>query len=192
MGHNGVFNDVRDGAGKLSSLLVACRLESVVEGVIELMEEKSKDGAGSGFAEHGATSLRALRNLLQQEDSNTESIRELTIVVPLLGKIHVRRNPPTIQQPMPHSQATSDVIPQPSSWVSQEQMVSAAYNPQINTSAYMQDALVAGNGRPEMPWADFSWSIEDAGNNLLDDALMEQAFGQTALWQNAYYNMPFS
>lgn len=169
------------------------RLEDVVEGVIELMEEKSKDGAGSGFAEHGATSLRALRNLLQQEDSNTESIRELTVVVPLLGKIHVRRNLPTIQPPIPHSQATSDVMPQSTSWVPQEQMVPATYNPQLNTSTYMQDALISGNGRPDMPWGDFSWSIEDAGNNLLDDALMADAFSQTALWQNAgYYNIPFS
>lgn len=168
------------------------RLEGVVEGVIELMEEKSKDGAGSGFAGHGATSLRALRNLLQQEDSNAESIRELTVVVPLLGKIHVRRNLPTTQPRQSHVQATSDAIPQSTSWVPQEQMVSAAYNPRLNTSTYMQDALMAGNGRPDMPWGDFSWSIEDAGNNLLDDSLMAEPFGQTALWQNAYYNMPFS
>ncbi|OJJ05086.1 hypothetical protein ASPVEDRAFT_55096 [Aspergillus versicolor CBS 583.65] len=156
------------------------RLEGVVEGVIELMEEKSKDGAGSGFAGHGATSLRALRNLLQQEDSNAESIRELTVVVPLLGKIHVRRNLPTAQPRQSHVQATSDAIPQSTSWVPQEQMVSAAYNPRLNTSTYMQDALMAGNGRPDMPWGDFSWSIEDAGNNLLDDALMAEPFGQTA------------
>lgn len=37
-----------------------------------------------------------------------------------------------------------------------------------------------------------SWSIEDAGDNLLDDALMAENFNQAALWQNAYYNIPFT
>ncbi|KAL4783316.1 major facilitator superfamily domain-containing protein [Aspergillus varians] len=160
------------------------RLEGVVAEVLDLMEEKSKDGVGSGFAGHGANTLRALRQLLQQQDSNTAPVDELTVKVPLLGKVHIRRNRPTVQPYIPHSQLPLETVPQSTSWASQEQMLHAAYNPQLNTRTYMPDALLPGHGRPETQWESLSWSIEDGGDNLLDDALMAETFDQSALWQN--------
>ncbi|KAL4911709.1 major facilitator superfamily domain-containing protein [Aspergillus aurantiobrunneus] len=166
------------------------RLEGVVAQVIELMEEKSKDRAGSSFAERGANTLRALRSLLQQEDTDKASARELTVNVPLLGNIHIRRNMPKTQPPVPQTQPPAELMPQSSGC--NQQMIPVPYNPQLNTTAYMQDAILAGYGPPEMQWENLSWSIEDGGDNLLDDVLMGENFDQVTKWQNAYYNFPFS
>ncbi|KAL4933025.1 major facilitator superfamily domain-containing protein [Aspergillus undulatus] len=158
------------------------RIEGVVTQVIELMEEKSKDGVGSDFAERGASTLRALSKLLQQDASeNAPKEQELTVNVPLLGKIHVRRNCPAT--PSSHTPQLSDVIPPSTSWPSQAQMVYTAFNPQPHTSTYPQDPLQASHGGP-MQWEPLSWSVENGGDNLLEDALMIESFDQAAIWQN--------
>ncbi|KAL5341408.1 major facilitator superfamily domain-containing protein [Aspergillus crustosus] len=165
------------------------RLEATVSEVIELMEEKSKEGAGSDFAERGATTLRALRNLLQQDHNNADGVQELTVNVPLLGKIHIRRNQPTMQPAQPQGQPLSRAAPQTSGWKPPEQMISTTYNRQPTTSTYMEDAILAEQGRPESQWDYLSWSVDESSDNLLQDALMTETVDQTALWQHGYYNL---
>ncbi|KAL4944146.1 hypothetical protein BDV06DRAFT_210528 [Aspergillus oleicola] len=152
------------------------RLEDVVMQVVELMEEKSK-GVGSEFAERGANSLRALRNLLQQEPSDAASVQELTFNVPLLGKIHVRRNVPA--QPLVPQQS-SDMAPRSTGWTPQPQMAPAAYSAPLTTGTYMQDPILQTQGGSNMQWEPLSWSIED-GDNLLEDAFMAESFDQAAI-----------
>ncbi|KAL6233614.1 hypothetical protein BDW75DRAFT_231810 [Aspergillus navahoensis] len=160
------------------------RIERVVTQIIELMEEKSKDGVGADFAERGAKTLRALRNLLQQDASNHASMQELTVNVPLLGTIRIRRNVPTAQTTLSESQRGS-MTPQSADWPAQQQMVPSTYNPQVTTSGtYMQEPLIPNHCPSHMQWVPLSWSVEDGGENLLDDALMPETFDQAALWQN--------
>ncbi|KAL2871702.1 major facilitator superfamily domain-containing protein [Aspergillus lucknowensis] len=167
------------------------RLEGVVVQVIQLMEEKSKDGVGSDFAERGAKTLRSLRDLLQPEDSNTARMQELAVNVPLLGRIRVRRNMQTTQPPMPQGPPPSIPISQVTSWDPQTQAFAAAYNPQLSTNLYSQDALSTYPVGSEMHWDNLSWSIEDASDSLFDDALMAENVDQATLWQSAYYDLPF-
>ncbi|KAL3433562.1 hypothetical protein BDV09DRAFT_196655 [Aspergillus tetrazonus] len=168
------------------------RIERVVTQIIELMEEKSKDGVGADFAERGAKTLRALRSLLQQDANSPTPMQELTVNVPLLGNIHIRRNVPAVQNTVPERQQPS-TLQQPADWPSQEQMITSAFNPQLTTSStYMQGPLVPSHGPSNLQWEPLSWSVEDCGENLLDDALMVGAFDQAALWQSMYYNTAFS
>ncbi|KAL4879938.1 major facilitator superfamily domain-containing protein [Aspergillus karnatakaensis] len=167
------------------------RLERVVTQVIELMEQKSKEGAGSDFAERGATTLRALRNLLQQEHNDSARVQELTVNVPLLGKIHIRRNLPTTQPAQPQSQVPPKAAPQLSGWQTSEPTVIPGFNRQPAMANFRQDALLAGQTRPEMQWDYLSWSIDETSDNLFQDALMTDTLDQAALWQNPYYNLPF-
>ncbi|KAL3473853.1 hypothetical protein BJX99DRAFT_190369 [Aspergillus californicus] len=166
------------------------RLEGVVAQVINLMEEKSKDGVGSDFAERGAKTIRALRDLLQQDDANIARVQELTVNVPLMGKIHIRRNLPT-QAARPSTQPVTNVAAQSGNWNAAEQMNAAGYNSQLNTSTYITDPLMVGQGEPDMQWDHLSWSVEDTTDNLFDDALMAETFDQST-WQNAYYTTPFT
>ncbi|KAL4994218.1 hypothetical protein BDV10DRAFT_189223 [Aspergillus recurvatus] len=167
------------------------RIERVVTQIIELMEEKSKDGVGVDFADRGAKTLRALWNLLQQDASDPAPMQELTVNVPLLGNIHIRRNVPTAQTILPESQRPS-MMPQSADWPAHEQVTPSAYNPQLTTSStYMQEPLIPSHGPSHMQWGPLSWSIENGGDNLLDDALMAETFDQAALWQNMYYNAAF-
>ncbi|KAL4793915.1 major facilitator superfamily domain-containing protein [Aspergillus venezuelensis] len=152
------------------------RLEDVVMQVVELMEEKSK-GVGSEFAERGAKSLRALRNLLQQEPSDAASVQELTFTVPLLGKIHVRRNVPA-QPSVP--QQSANMIPRSNGWTPQPQMAPAPYSAPLSTSTYVQDPILQAQAGSNMQWEPLSWSIED-GDNLLEDAFMAESLDQAAI-----------
>ncbi|KAL4801204.1 major facilitator superfamily domain-containing protein [Aspergillus unguis] len=159
------------------------RHEGVVAQMIELMEEKSQDGVGSDFAERGAKTLRALQSLLHPEADDAQSARELTVNVPLLGNIHICRNKPATQASAP-AQST-DVPAQPTPWQSQAENLPTSYN-------YVHDTLMSNQATAPMQWEPLSWSVEDGADNLLEDALMVENFDEAALWQNAFYNMPFN
>lgn len=105
--------------------------------VIELMEENSKDEVGSNFAERGAMTLCATRGLLQQQQSDQRSVKELNVNVPLLGNIHIRRNLPASESNQLQDQSKS-VAAQSTSWQTQTQMVPASYNPQLAAGTYIQ------------------------------------------------------
>ncbi|KAJ0419606.1 major facilitator superfamily domain-containing protein [Aspergillus carlsbadensis] len=167
------------------------RLEGVVNQVLQLMEEKSKEGAGSDFAQRGADTIRSLRDLLQQEERSTGPVKELAANVPLIGKIRVRRNVQPTQTFNTQTQIPSNPVPQPTGW-NPEQQVVPVYNPQIDAGVYMQDSMMAAPVGPEFQWDHLSWSIEDSSENMFDDAIMTDGFDQAAMWQNMYQNFPFT
>ena len=56
------------------------------------MDEKSKDTIGpANFGRHGVLTIRALNRLLRDKGGPNSKSDELTLKVPLLGKLHVRR-----------------------------------------------------------------------------------------------------
>ncbi|KAI9372205.1 major facilitator superfamily domain-containing protein [Aspergillus egyptiacus] len=160
------------------------RLKGVVSQVIHLMEEKSKEGVGSDFAEHGATTIRALQDLLQQDDIRSSRMKELAVNVPLMGKIHVRRNFPAAQSSGSQDQPSSDPLARLVDWNAQSSTVPNPFNTSRSQGSSMQDVM-AETGMSEMQLDNLSWSIEDASDNFFDEALMEESFDQFALWQNS-------
>ncbi|KAL2832211.1 major facilitator superfamily domain-containing protein [Aspergillus pseudoustus] len=159
------------------------RLEGVVNQVIQLMEEKSKEGAGADFAARGAHTIRSLRDLLQQEERTGVPVKELAANVPLIGRIRVRRNAQAAPPLNPQSQVSSHPAAQVSGWGPQEQVV-PMYNPQLGAGTYMQDSVMTAPVGPDFQWDHLSWSIEDSSENMFDDAIMTGAFDQAAVWQN--------
>ncbi|KAL3466970.1 major facilitator superfamily domain-containing protein [Aspergillus heterothallicus] len=157
------------------------RLEGVVNQVIQLMEEKSQEGAGADFAQRGAHTIRSLRDLLQQEESTGAPVKELAANVPLIGKIRVRRNAQTPPPFNPQTQGTSQPAVQPTNWGQQQQQQALpAYNHQFPGGTYMQDTVMAAPVGPDFQWDHLSWSIEDSSENMFDDAIMTGAFDQAA------------
>ncbi|KAL2811945.1 major facilitator superfamily domain-containing protein [Aspergillus granulosus] len=158
------------------------RLEGVVDQVIQLMEDKSKEGAGSDFAQRGAHTIRSLRDLLQQEDGSGTQLKELAANVPLIGKIRVRRNVQTAPTLNMQSQVSLNPAAPSTGWGPQEQ-VAPVYNPQIDGGAYMQNWVMAAPAGQDFQWDHLSWSIEDSSENVFDDAMVTDSFDQAAIVQ---------
>lgn len=163
------------------------RLEGAVSQVIELMRERSRDKVGSDIAKHGMHTLCALNELLQQADDAVH-VQELTLNVPLLGKMHIRRNTKTSPSPGPRGQLPDEVPVDPQPWKPQGQTSLPAQDQgSIHTNPYMQSTMQTGS---DWQWNNFSWIIEeDVGSNFFEDPLPLDAFEST-LWQNPYPNFP--
>ncbi|KKK11851.1 hypothetical protein P175DRAFT_0559834 [Aspergillus ochraceoroseus IBT 24754] len=166
------------------------RLEGIVSEVIKLMSERSKDTCGSDFAERGVHTLCALKELLQQDESAAH-VQELTLNVPLLGKVHICRNPLTSRLPRPHNQSSSEVLSHPYARNPGDQVVPAIRD---DPSLLIQNDPPGDATQPSsfFQWDQLSWFIEDTNENLLDDATMTETLDQGVMWQNAFYNTPFS
>lgn len=167
------------------------RIESEVTQVVELMSEKSREMTGSGFARNGATTISSLSRLLRQESDAGEA-RELILKVPLLGKVHVRRNISTAQS-APQAMtlgSTHDQVPSEEGfWRPPEQLGLPTYGQRIiHTDSHVGAALLTQEAWPLDP---FSWSIEDNQENFFQDTLMAESFDQLATWQNADTRFPF-
>lgn len=155
-------------------------IETIVSEVIELMEEKSGDFFFSNFARHGATTILALSNLLRQDDASS-SAEELTLKVPLLGTLHVRRNratkmdevnmQPQPSQPDSNSWNSNAYIPTPQDPHAQYTSVSA-----------LGARTVAGSQiQADFPWDPLSWSIENNHEDIFQDAMMAENFDDFAM-----------
>ncbi|KFX93958.1 hypothetical protein V490_04586 [Pseudogymnoascus sp. VKM F-3557] len=135
------------------------RINSAVTQVITIMEEKSIKAAGFDFALRGASTIRALKKLLQ--DEGTSGMQELTLSVPLLGKVHVRRNS--------HGSKRPEVKPVP-----QEQGVPPlAFIPQA---------------QGDYQWDSLSWSIDDRYEDFFQAALNVGSVDQFSMWDSGYNN----
>ncbi|RFU24282.1 hypothetical protein B7463_g12060, partial [Scytalidium lignicola] len=151
-------------------------MDDVVIQVIKVMEEKSKDTAN-------ATTIRSLIKLLQQDDKASE-MQELTLRVPLLGKVHVRRRSLTQQA---NNFNNSNSMPMPSNFG-----LSWRPNEQVNAQEQAQEHLpldANSNMMPtfqtqEMQWDPLSWSIENHYEDFLHDTLMPNRIDQFTMWQN--------
>jgi hypothetical protein len=139
----------------------------VVQQVIDLMEEKSGTGRRFNVARHGAKSIRTLRDLLSG-DAMPSTPEELTLKVPLLGNIHVRRKQGVQPQDVPHT--SQPWLPSSNEFPTNLQEgsagVSSVLMPDFNTS----------DPRGQSDWLTypFSWSIEDNREDLFRDALLAE------------------
>ncbi|KAF5683784.1 Zn(II)2Cys6 transcription factor (Eurofung) [Fusarium circinatum] len=161
-------------------------LEAVASQVILLMEEKSNTVLGSYFARHGAHTIRSLRHLLQQDESAGSSLNEMTVNVPLIGKIRVRRNAQTSLNLTAHSQESSIPGPQVGRWSPEEQMTPTVCSSQLNAGTCFQNSANIASVVPDLQWDQFLWSVEDSGESALDDAILSSGFDQATLWLNMF------
>jgi hypothetical protein len=161
------------------------RITSLVGQVVRVMNEKS---AGSNFALNGVKAVRSLRTLLQR-DCRDPQVQELTLRVPLLGKVCITRN-------FSRSQASKTDVIQSTQSPSEPVLLKATehFMPQQYESLPLPaDTVVDPDFRPqgESPWDPLSWSIEDYNENFFQDALMTESFAQFDIWQNDYNNLEF-
>lgn len=73
------------------------RIKNEVGEVIHLMHERSHSTPGSGFAHDGVATLCSLDNLLQESENGVD-LGQSALKVPLLGKVHIRRNAHSSQE----------------------------------------------------------------------------------------------
>ncbi|KFY35056.1 hypothetical protein V494_06245 [Pseudogymnoascus sp. VKM F-4513 (FW-928)] len=135
------------------------RTNSAVAQVIDIMEEKSNGAVGFDFALCGASTIRSLKRLLQDDD--VSGSQELTLRVPLLGKVHVRRNS--------HGSKRDAEPPQ---FIPQDQGV-----PPLASIPPAQG---------EYQWDSLSWSIDDRYEDFFQAALNAGSVDQFAMWENGY------
>jgi hypothetical protein len=146
-----------------------------------MMGQRSKDPTGFEFAEQAFNTLCALNQLLRQEE-DTASGQTLTLQVPLLGRLHIRRNVKSTQMTASNAKTSSQMAA--SSQAQRQDDVSAALlqDPvgyQLPTAVDGTSAVSNG-----WQWNDFSWSIEDTHDSLFNDAFMDDSLEQAALWYN--------
>ncbi|KAF5535519.1 Zn(II)2Cys6 transcription factor (Eurofung) [Fusarium mexicanum] len=161
-------------------------LEAVVSQVILLMEEKSNTVLGSDFARRGAHTIRSLHHLLQQDESAGSSMKEMTVNVPLIGKIRVRRNTQHSLNLTAHSQESSIQGPQVGHWSLEEQVTPTLCSSQLNTGTSPQNSANNTSVVPDLQWDQFLWSVEDSGESALDDFIFRNGFDQASLWLNMF------
>ncbi|KAF7122641.1 hypothetical protein CNMCM5793_000666 [Aspergillus hiratsukae] len=153
------------------------QIQGVIAEVIKLMGQRSKDPMGFEFAEQAFNTLCSLNQLLRQ-DENTASEQTLTLQVPLLGRLHIRRNVKSSQTTATNAKEPSPLAP--SEARSQEAISAALLQGPVGYQAptVMDGAGAVPNG---LQWNDFSWSIEDTHESLFNDAFMGDALDQAAL-----------
>lgn len=164
------------------------RIENEVAQVVKVMNEKSREMTGSGFARSGAATIYSLSQLLSQE-SDADEAQELVLKAPLLGKVHVRRNPTsrptrqTIKLGSPHD------IPVQKQWEPNNQQPGFPTYEQPTT--YPETQIGLGQiGQDAWPLDPFSWSIEDNQEIFFEDTLMTESFDQLGTWQYGVNGFP--
>jgi hypothetical protein len=165
------------------------KVDGAVAKVITLMDEKAKVTGGSKFAQHGVATIRSLINLLQQDDEASE-LQELTLKVPLLGKIHIRRRSSTSRVSTANN-LPSFLVP----------LNSGAENPNEHFALQEQgqlqingDSHMASANQMQAEWQGdpLSWSIEGHYEDFFQDALMGEEIDPFSVWQNNYTGFQFN
>lgn len=124
--------------------------------------------------------------LLQLATENP-NVQELTLKVPLLGKVNLRRNSNIPRTPNPND-------PPPYQDLSNPRFRKS--NKQFNTQEFGRLPLSVDNhitptfqGQERWQWVPLSWSIEDQYENFFQDALMEN-IEQYTPWQKNNNDFP--
>lgn len=161
------------------------RIENEVVQVVKLMGEKANDVTRSEFARNGVATICSLGRLLQQDENASQ---ELTLKVPLLGKVHIRRNVRS-SQPRPETLTSRPALASSESglWSSDSQTT-----PQ-HPPAGQENAFVDPAFQTQQNWQldSFSWSVDNNQDYFFQDALMTD-FDQFVTWQNTDVNLPFN
>jgi hypothetical protein len=158
---------------RLSLQTDKAKIDRIVGQVIRLMDEKSNDTTGFEFAQHGAMTIRSLSALLLQ-DYDVSKVKELTLRVPLLGKVNVRRNVSMSQAP----QTNNPRFPQTSSELGPYNRNEQSY-PEHRRQSLNIDASTGQVVQPQQAWQwdPLSWSVEDTYENFF----LEENFDQFAM-----------
>jgi hypothetical protein len=142
--------------------------EQLIAQLVELMESISCLKA-SDFATQAVVTIRSLSALL--EDDSASQRQDLTLTVPLLGKIHVRKNRNPVRNTISQNEGT---IMESTQATVGSQNVASAFTP--TTSDLSGQTLPVNNA---WSWDPLSLFIEDNDREaLFQNALRTEDFGQ--------------
>lgn len=148
-------------------------VETIVARTVTLMEEKSNNATSAAkFGAYGAHTIRSLSQLLSTAPDDTLAQQELTLKVPLLGKLQVRRRP-LESSPRSLSQTTPEIVRnplQPELPDDLDQYQQRA-EPGMQTHASLMSALSLRDLSNDL-YAPFSWYVVNNYDNSFQDALM--------------------
>lgn len=155
---------------RLSLQTDKAKIDRIVGQVVRVMDEKSNDTTGFEFAQHGAMTIRSLSALLVQ-DYDVSKVKELTLRVPLLGKVIVRRNVSMSQAPHPNNPRFPQIPTEWGTYNRNEQSYSEQRRQPLNIDASTGQAV-----QPQQAWQwdPLSWSVEDTYENFF----LEENFDQ--------------
>ena len=155
--------------------------DKLITDVFELLEERSHDIVGSDIARSGVSTLRSLHELFEQ-DANLTQAQQLSLNVPLLGKVQIRRNHRT-KQNLPAQQAISSrsQVEMPL-WPPNGQ---PAYNRQGHDPFIADTQTSLGiRTQDEQNLDAFFWSVENDYEDFFQETLMTDNFAQFPIWEN--------
>lgn len=167
------------------------RVQGIAAKVLKVMEDKSRDAAGSNFARQGAITIRSLGALLQQKEGEFRS-DHLNVTVPLLGNISVRRNIDRHQAPPIEAQQQAQGLPNVGLWKPTDLPSSQPFDAGVLSQGQFPATTMPTQGNVQ--WNPLSWSIEDTINeNLFQDVFMTDNTDPWGGWQGGYHsNFQFS
>jgi hypothetical protein len=160
------------------------KVDDLVARFVKTMEENSTINPGFGFAQHGVAAIRSLNKLLQQDNEGSD-LQELSLKIPLLGKVHIRRNstsralnPASFQAPISSG-----------SWTSNEPVIPlGGAQPPNNLDTQMASTFQA---QEQFQWDPLSWSVEDHFEDFFQYPLMAGGANQFAMWQDSQGDFNF-
>ncbi len=110
-------------------------------------------------------------------------MQELTLKIPLLGKVHIWRNGYRSRTQDPPIQSSLEIPANSGSWKPNEPLSTIpeySYIP-LDTNNHMTSN---SQTLKELPWDPLSWCIENQYEDFFHDALMADEIDQFAIWQN--------
>lgn len=153
------------------------RIENLVARVTDLMEDDA-----STSAQTSVTAIRSLHFLLQQDGSGTD-LQELSIKVPLLGNVRVRRNVQTSHPSTVGALNPVQPLHEDSSWGPSEQTACPPFGRSSDTTTNPLTDLTA-QPEGEWQWDPLSWSVDNFNvDHLFQDTFMGDGEDQFDIWQ---------
>lgn len=161
------------------------KVDGLVSRFVKTMEANFTLNPGFGFAQHGVAAIRSLKKLLE-EDGESSDLQELSLKIPLLGKVHIRRNSASR---VPNS-APPQVPITAGPWISNEHIIPpGGAQPSNSLDAQMESTFPA---QEQFQWDPLSWSVEDHFDDFFEDPLIVGDVNQFAMWQDGQGDFNFS
>jgi hypothetical protein len=161
------------------------RVQEIAAQVLKVMEEQSGEATGTNFARQGAITIRSLSALLQQREGAADS-SQLSLKVPLLGNINIRRNTTHPEAATTGKHQPAQSLPGTGLWDPSQQPA-----PQIFDGASLSHVQVVPSTMQEQAdwqWNPLSWSIDD---NPFHDAFMTDNLDHFGMWQGDDNSLQF-
>lgn len=150
-------------------------IAAMVQNITAIMEEKSRNTSASQFVQHSIKTINSLRDLLQQDDSNSD-VQEMKLKIPLLGKVHIRRNNYTAQKNQLTSKLSFPTLSDPTAWNSNQP-------PHAQGQRFAADNFIPStpSAQREWQWNPLPWCIEDNYVDFFQDASIGDTLNQVDL-----------